>query len=110
MKSSPSIWHYAVSVKSTVNTSWKSDLSDKRGGWNKRGGGAKNRKSLNVEGVIKNNFWARIKFYSSKKLWEKLVSAIISGTLLMKSINVERGFFLWRVEFLKMGKHGLHVY
>ena len=27
-------------------------LSNKRGGWNKRGGGAKNAKSLNVEGVI----------------------------------------------------------
>ena len=33
-----------------------SHLSNKRGGWNKRGGVAKNRKSLNVEGVIKNNF------------------------------------------------------
>ena len=29
-----------------------SHLSNKRGGWNKPGGGAKNAKSLNVEGVI----------------------------------------------------------
>ena len=33
-----------------------SHLSNKRGGWNKRGGGAKNGKSLNVEGVININF------------------------------------------------------
>ena len=33
-----------------------SHLSNKRGGWNKRGGGAKNAKSLNVEGVININF------------------------------------------------------
>ena len=31
-------------------------LSNKRGGWNKRGGGAKNAKSLNTEGVINVNF------------------------------------------------------
>ena len=30
--------------------------------------------------------------------------------ILMKSINVEGGFFLWRVEFFKFGKRGLHVY
>ena len=30
--------------------------------------------------------------------------------IFMKSINVEGGFFLWRVEFIKIGKHGLHVY
>ena len=33
-----------------------SHLSNKHGGWNKRGGGAKNAKSLNVEGVINVNF------------------------------------------------------
>ena len=33
-----------------------SHLSNKRGGWNKCGGGAKNGKSLNVEGVININF------------------------------------------------------
>ena len=43
-----------------------SHLSNKRGGWNKRGGGEKNHKSLSVEGVIKVNFLARIKFNSSK--------------------------------------------
>ena len=25
-------------------------------------------------------------------------------------MNVEGGFFLWRVEFFKIGKRGLHVY
>ena len=30
--------------------------------------------------------------------------------IFMKSINVKGGFFLWRVEFFKIGKHGLHVY
>ena len=30
--------------------------------------------------------------------------------IFMKSINVEGGFFLWRGEFLKIGKRGLHVY
>ena len=28
----------------------------------------------------------------------------------MRSINVEGGFFLWRVEFIKIVKRGLHVY
>ena len=71
-----------------------SHLSNKRGGWNKRGGGAKNAKSLNVEGVINIIFWARIKFYSSKWPWEKfsLGSAIISDPLVIKSINLEGGF------------------
>ena len=72
-------------------------LSNKRGGWYHRGGGAKNEKSLNMDGVINVNFWVRIKFYSSKWLWEKssLGTAIISDTLVMKSINVvEGGFFL----------------
>ena len=69
---------------------WYSHLSNKLGGWNKREGGAKNAKSLNVEGVINLNIWARVKFYSSKWLWGKLSlgSAIISDTLVMKSINV----------------------
>ena len=48
-----------------------SHLSNKRGGWNKRGGGAKNAKSLNLEEVINIIFWARIKFHSSKWPWEK---------------------------------------
>ena len=75
-----------------------SHLSNKRGGWNKRGGGAKIAKSLNVERVINIIFWAR-KFYSSKWPWEKspLASAITSDTLLMKSINMEGGFLLVEV-------------
>ena len=30
--------------------------------------------------------------------------------IFMKSINVVRGFFLWRVEFFKISKRGVHVY
>ena len=30
--------------------------------------------------------------------------------IFMKSLNVEGGFFLWRVEFFKIGKRGPHVY
>ena len=30
--------------------------------------------------------------------------------IFMKSINVEGDFILWRVEFFKIGKRGLHVY
>ena len=30
--------------------------------------------------------------------------------IFMKSINVEGGFFLWKVEFFKIGKRGPHVY
>ena len=30
--------------------------------------------------------------------------------IFIKSINVEGGFFLWRVEFFKIGKLGLHIY
>ena len=33
-----------------------SHLSNKRRGWNKHGGGAKNAESLNVEGVMNVNF------------------------------------------------------
>ena len=33
-----------------------SHISNKRGGWNKRGWGAKNAKSLNMEGGININF------------------------------------------------------
>ena len=52
------------------------------------------------------NFWVRIKFYSSKWLWEKSSSGSvrISESFVMKLINVEGGFFLWRVEFFKIGK------
>ena len=62
---------------------------------NKRGGGAKNAKSLNVEGVINIMFWAWIKFYSSKWLWEKssLGSAIISENVEGGFLFVEGGIF-----------------
>ena len=45
----------------------------------------------------------------SLKKKSSLGSAIISDTLVMKSINMEGDFFLWRVEFFKIGKKGLHV-
>ena len=40
-----------------------SHLSNKRGGWNKRGGGAKFAKSLNVEGGI---LWKKVMHNSNK--------------------------------------------
>ena len=40
-----------------------SHLSNKRGGWNKRGGGAKFAKSLNVEGGI---LWKKLMHNSNK--------------------------------------------
>ena len=43
---------------------WK----NKRGGWNKRGGGAKNGKSPNVEGLININYWARAQNDCEKNL------------------------------------------
>jgi hypothetical protein len=46
---------YVWSNRYLVQTAY-SHLSNKRGGWNKRGGGANNAKSLNVEGVINVNF------------------------------------------------------
>ena len=41
-----------------------SHLFNKRGGWNKRGGGAKVAKSLNVEGGI---FWKKLVHNSNKR-------------------------------------------
>ena len=41
-----------------------SHLFNKRGGWNKRGGGAKVAKSLNVEGGI---FWKKLVHKSNKQ-------------------------------------------
>jgi hypothetical protein len=41
-----------------------SHLFNKRGGWNKRGGGAKVAKSLNVEGGI---FWKKLVHKSNKR-------------------------------------------
>ena len=48
-------------------------------------------------------------------LWKKLMHSSnklgVDGLKKSKeSINVEGGFFLWRVEFFKIGKRGLHVY
>ena len=70
-----------------------SHLSNKRGGGglNKRGGGAKFAKSLNMEGGI---LWKKLMHNSNKR-------GVEGGKNLKKSINVEGGFFLWRVEFLK---------
>ena len=96
------VWSLKTEIWNTY-----SHLSNVRGGWNRCGGGTKNAKSLNVEGVINVNFWARGKFYSSKWPWGKssLGSAIISDTLVMKSINVVGGFLLWMLEFFKIGNH-----
>jgi hypothetical protein len=44
-----------------------SHLSNKRGGWNKLGGGAKFAKSLNVEGGI---LWKKIMLNSNKRVVE----------------------------------------
>ena len=79
-----------------------SHLINKRGAWNKRGGGAKFAKSLNVEvgiNVEGGIFWKKLMHNSNKR-------GVEGG----ESINVEGGFFLWRVEFFKIGKRGPHVY
>ena len=39
-------------------------VTDKRGGWNKRGGGAKVAKSINLEGGI---FWKKLVHNSNKR-------------------------------------------
>ena len=44
-----------------------SHLSNNRGGWNKRGGGAKVAKSLNVEGGI---FWKKLVHKCNKRVVE----------------------------------------
>ena len=87
-------WFHNLDNSNSWLEVYSTHFSNKRGGWNKRGGGAKIAKSLNVEGVINIICWHRIKFYSWKWPWEKssLGSAIISDTLVMKSINVEGGF------------------
>ena len=41
-----------------------SHLSNSRGGWNKRGGGAKVAKSINVEGGI---FWKKLVYKCNKR-------------------------------------------
>ena len=57
-----------------------SHLSNNRGGWNKRGGGAKAAKSINVEGGI---FWKNLMHKSNKRR--------VEGEKSKKSINVEGG-------------------
>ena len=47
-----------------TDTPMYSHLFNKRGGWNKRGGGAKVAKSLNVEGGI---FWKKLVHNSNKR-------------------------------------------
>ena len=47
-----------------IKTTKYSHLFNKRGGWNKRGGGAKVAKSLNVEGGI---FWKKLVHNSNKQ-------------------------------------------
>ena len=59
-----------------------SHLSNKRGGWNKHGGGAKAAKSINVEvGILQ-----------------------LECSKLIENNFVEGDFFLWRVEFFKISK------
>ena len=71
-------------------------LSNKRGGWNKCGGGAKNGKSLNVEGVININFWARVKFYSSKWLRKIVIRFCNNIRHFSNEINKRGGgIFFW---------------
>ena len=83
-----------------------SHLFNKCGGWNKRGGGAKVAKSLNVvvginvEGGI---FWKKLVHNSNKR-------GVEGGKI--QEFNKRGGwiFVLWRVEFFKIGKRGPHVY
>ena len=56
-----------------------SHLYDKRGGWNKRGGSAKNAKSLNVEGVINvNNFSSLVSLDSTFISEEQFEAAVFN--------------------------------
>ena len=48
-------------------------------------------------------------------LWKKLMHnsnkrGVEGGKKSKESINVEGGFFLWKVDFFKIGKRGPHVY
>ena len=74
-----------------------SSLSNNHGVWNKRGVVQKSQNQLAF-------FW---QFLRSKWLWEKLSSGSvrISESFAMKSLNMEGGFFLGRVEFFKIGQH-----
>ena len=83
-----------------------SHLSNNRGAWNKRGGGAKFEKSLNVElgiNVEGGIFWKKLVHKSNKR-------GVEGGKI--SEINKRGGWifvFRW-VEFFKIGKHGLHAY
>ena len=76
------ILNFVIDRTQVLNSTFTySHLSNSRGGWNKRGGGAKVVKSLNVEGGI---FWKKIVHnYNKRGGWKKS----------KKSINVEGGFF-----------------
>ena len=73
-------------------------------------------KSINVEGVF--YFVEGDNFQIIREMTCKNCQITKRGgwnkhggwNIFMKSINVEGGFFLWRVEFFKIGKRGLHVY
>ena len=42
--------------------------------------------------------------------WENEEGGNGKWEIFMKSINMEAGFFLWRVKFFKSGMRGPHVY
>ena len=83
-----------------------SHLFNKRGAWNKRGGGAKVAKLLNVELGI--NVEGGI---FGKKLVHKSNKRGVEGGKISE-IDKRGGwiFVLRRVELFKIGKRGLHVY
>ena len=57
------------------------------------------------------NFWARIKFYSSKWLWEKLSlgSVRILESFVMKSINMEGKRDFGFIREMRVSVYGGHV-
>ena len=63
-------------------------------------------KSCKINWPFSSNVWDRVKFYSSKWQWEKSSSGSLRmlESFVMKSKNVKGGFFLWRLEFFKIGK------
>jgi hypothetical protein len=63
-------------------------LSNKRGGWNKRGGGAKVANSLNVEGGI---FWKKLVHNSNKPGVEGGIFQKFSKSVLKHDFTFIRG-------------------
>ena len=57
-------------------------------------------------GGKKQGWWKTKMDFDKRGGWNKRGS----WNIFMKSINVEGDFFLWRLEFFKIGKSGLHVY